>query len=89
MSFFKTKGYSKRVRVKTVYGGGKKQSVENMIKSKRNYFKLKKENQAIKDKIIRYIRRLFEQEEKDHYKPIRVGNSWNNELVVIEIKTCQ
>ena len=33
-----------------MYGGGKKQSEENIIKSIRNLFKLKKENEAIKDR---------------------------------------
>ena len=65
MSIFKTKDYSKPELVKTVYGGGKKQSEENIIKSIRNLFKLKKENEAIKDRIIRNIRTLFGQEEKD------------------------
>ena len=49
MSLFKTKDYSKPERVKTVYGGGNKSSEENKIKSIRNLFKLKKENEAIKD----------------------------------------
>ena len=49
MSLFKTKDYSKPERVKTVYGGGKKQSEETIIKSIRNLFDLKKENEAIKD----------------------------------------
>ena len=43
MSLFKTKDYSKPESVKTVYGGGKKQSEENIIKSIRNPFKLEKE----------------------------------------------
>ena len=43
------------------------------IKSIRNLFKRKKENEAIKDKLIRDIRTLFNQED-DYYKPIRVGN---------------
>ena len=55
-SLFKTKDYSKPKHVKTVYGGRKelrelktqKQSEENIIKSIRNIFKLKKENEAIK-----------------------------------------
>ena len=39
-------------------------------KSIRNLFKLKKENKTIKDRIIREIRTLFEQqEEKDYHKP--------------------
>ena len=54
MNLFKTKDYSKPECVDTVYGGGKKQSEENIIKSIRNIFKLKKENEAIKDRIIRY-----------------------------------
>ena len=74
MSLFKTKNYSKPEFVKTVYGGRKKQSVENIIKSIR-ILKLKIENETIKDRIIRDVRTLFEQqEEKDYYKPIRVGN---------------
>ena len=31
--------------------------------------------------IIRDIRTLFEQEEKDHYKPINAGNFWNNNYI--------
>ena len=42
MSLFETKDYSKSKRFKTVYGGGKKQYEENIIKSIRNLFKLKK-----------------------------------------------
>ena len=49
MRLFKIKDYSKPERVKTLYEGGKKQSDENIIKSIRNLFKLKKENEAIKD----------------------------------------
>ena len=74
MSLFKTKDYSKPKRVKAVFGGGKKQSEENIFISIRNPFKLKKENEAIKNRIIRDIRKLFEQEEKDYFKPIRVVN---------------
>ena len=59
-------------------GGRKKQSEENIIKNIRNLFKLKKENNTIKDRIIRDIRTLFEQqqEEKDCYKRIRVGKGF-------------
>ena len=42
MSLFKTKDYSKPKRVKTVQGGGKRQSEESTIKSISNLFKLKK-----------------------------------------------
>ena len=58
MSLFKSKDYSKPEPVKTVYGGGKKQSEENIIKSIRNLFKLRKEIEAIIDKIIRDIRAI-------------------------------
>ena len=53
--------------------GRKKQSGENIIQIIRNLFKLKKENEEIKDIIIRDIRTLFEQERKDYYKPTTVG----------------
>ena len=36
MNLFKSKDYGKPERVKTVYGGGKKQSEGNIIKSIRN-----------------------------------------------------
>ena len=42
MSLFKTKDYSKSKRVKNEYGGGKKHSEENIIKSIRNLFKATK-----------------------------------------------
>ena len=58
MSLFKTKDYSKPEHVKTVYEGGRKQSEKNIIKSIRNIFKLKKENESIKNRIIRDIRTL-------------------------------
>ena len=58
MSLFKSKDYSKPEPVKTMYGGGKKQSEENIIKSIRNLFKLRKEIEAIIDKIIRDIRAI-------------------------------
>ena len=83
MSLFKTKDYSEPEPAKTVYGGGKKQSEENIIKSIRKLFKLKKENNAIKGKIIRDIRTLFKQDH-DYYKPIRVGNFWNNNYIKYE-----
>ena len=66
MIIFKTKDYSKPKRVKTFYGGSKKQSEENIIKSIRNLFKLKKEDEAIKLRTIRDITTLFKQED-DYY----------------------
>ena len=82
MSLFKTKHYSNPKRAKAVYGGGKKQSEEN-INSIRGNFKLKKENEAIKDRTIRYTKTLFKQED-DYYNPIRVCNFRNNIYIEFE-----
>ena len=68
-----------------MYGGGKEKAEENITKSIRNLFKLKKENKAIKDRITRDTQKLFEQEEK-YYKQIRVGNFWNNNYIKYESK---
>ena len=38
----------------------------------------------IKDRIIRDIRTLFEQDEQDYYKPKRVSNFWNNHYIAYE-----
>ena len=46
----------------------------------RNIFRLKKENEAIKDRLTRDIRVLFDQEE-DYYKPVRVGDFWSENYI--------
>ena len=85
MSFFKiktTKDYSKPTRVENVHECGKKptklklqkQFEDNIIKNIRNIFRLKKENTAVKDRIIRDIKNLLEQQEEKYYKPVRVDN---------------
>ena len=51
-------------------------------KRSKHFFKLKKENEAIKDRIIRDIRTLFKQ--GDYYKPIRVGTFRNNNYIEYE-----
>ena len=39
----------------------------------------KKEDKAIKNRIIRGILSLFKHdEESDYYKPVKVGNFWTN-----------
>ena len=43
-----------------------------------------KENEAIKDKIIRDIRNLFEHEKGDYYKPVRVHNFCSNNYIEYE-----
>ena len=70
----------------------KRETYDTTIKDIRNLFKLKKENEALKDRIIRNIRNLFEQE--DYYKPVRVCSFWskiilNMKVTVIEIKHYQ
>ena len=40
------------------------------IKGIKNFCILKKENEAIKDRIIKDIRKLFKREEEEYYKPV-------------------
>ena len=45
----------------------------------------KKENEAIKDRIIRDIRNLFQHEEKkNYYKPVRVAIFWSSNYIEYE-----
>ena len=54
------------------------QEIKNSAtKDIRNIFRLKKENEETKVRLIRNTRNLFEHEE-DYYKPARVGNFWSN-----------
>ena len=62
----------------------KKEIDDTAIKNIRNLFRLTKENEAIKGRAIRDIRNLFEHEEKDYYKPVRVGNFWSNNYTEYE-----
>ena len=62
----------------------KKETNDAAIKGIRNVLRLKKENKAIKDKIV--IRNLFEHEEEDYYKPIRVDNFWSNNYIEFKSK---
>ena len=49
------------------------------IKDKRNIFRLEKETKAVKDRIFRDMKNLFEhgKEEENYYKPVRVTTFWN------------
>ena len=48
--------------------------VENIIKVIRNAFRLEKETKAIKGRILRDLRNLFEDKEKEnYYEPVRVN----------------
>ena len=48
---------------------------DTTVKDITNRFRLKKENEAIKNRIIRDIRNLFEHEEEDYYKSVRKNNN--------------
>ena len=65
-----------------------KQSEDIEIKNIRNLFRLKRENETVKYNIIRDIKTLFVQQNKDYYKPVKVGNftMLNMKVMVIEIK---
>ena len=49
-----------------------------MIYSKTKFFKLRKENKAIKDKIISDMRNLFKLENENYYKMVTVDNMYSN-----------
>ena len=50
-----------------------------------NLFRLQKENEVIKDdRVTRDIRNLFEYEEGDYDKPVRVGTFLNNNYIEYE-----
>ena len=52
-----------------------------MIKDIKKNFKLKIENEAIKDRIIRDIKNPFQHEEEDYYNPVRVVNFWSSNYI--------
>ena len=58
----------------------KKKKDDNALRNIRNLFRLKKENQAIKDSVIRDIRNLSELEE-NYYKPVKEENVWSNNYI--------
>ena len=61
-----------------------KQFEDNTFKNTRNVFNLKKGNKVIKYRIVRDINTLFEQQEEDFYKPVRVVTFWNNNYMEYE-----
>ena len=50
----------------------------------KSLFRLKKQNEAIKDRIIRDIRNLFYHGENDYYKLVRGGNFWSSNYIKYE-----
>ena len=55
---------------------------DTAIKNIRNLFRQKKENEAIKDRVIRDITNLFEHEEEDCYRPVREVNNYIDNYIV-------
>ena len=51
------------------------------------FLKLKKENEEIRQRLLRDIRNTFEQEKEDYYKPEKVGNFWSNNYIEYEINS--
>ena len=72
-----------RQRKKLTKPKAQKESQDKIIKNKKKFFILEKENKAIREKIIGDIKKLLEQEE-DYYKPISVGNFWSNNYTEYE-----
>ena len=56
------------------------------ITNVRNLFRQKKEINVIKDRILRYIKNLFEHEEEEEnsYKPVKVSTFWRNNYIAYE-----
>ena len=51
---------------------------DTTFKHIRYFFRMKKVNESIKNRIFIGIMNLFEYEEKDHYNLVRLGNSFKN-----------
>ena len=67
----------------------KKEIDDTKIKDIRNLFRLKKEKKVIKDRIPRYIRNIFENEEEEEencHKSVRVSIFSNNNYIEYKSK---
>ena len=62
----------------------KRETDDITIKDIRSLFRLKEENEAIKERVVRNIRNFFEYEE-DYYKLIRLGNFWSNIILNMKV----
>ena len=60
----------------------KKQLNYTAINDIRNLFRPGKETKAVKDRILRDIKNLFEHEEENCQKPIRASNLWSNNYYI-------
>ena len=66
--------------------GLKREQYYITIKGIRNLFRQAKETKAIKDRMLRDIKNLFEheKEEENYYEPVRVSNFWSNNYIEYE-----
>ena len=53
-------------------------------KKKKKIEKKKQNEKIIKDKVVKDIRTLFEQQEEDYYVPKRISNFWNTNYIGYE-----
>ena len=58
----------------------KKEIDDTIVKNIRSFFRLKKENKAIENRIIRDITDIIEKE--DYYKPVKIGNFWSKNYIL-------
>ena len=80
--YYYYKGRKKTRKPKTDKEKIRKQSENNKIKDFRNLFRVLKVSEVIKDKIMRDIRTLFEEEEEEnYYKPVRIGTFYGNKYI--------
>ena len=77
----RSKRYKKGIRI---FFRLKKEKNCTAIKDIRNLFRLEKETKAIKDRILRDIKSLFEHEEETYYKPVKVSNFLSNNYIEYE-----
>ena len=63
----------------------KKELTYTTIKDIRNLFRLEKETKAIKDRILRYIKNLFEHDkEENYYKAVKISDFWCKHYIEYE-----
>ena len=58
---------------------------KNITKDIGNLFRQEKETKAIKDRVLRDIKHIFEhEEEENYYKPVKINNYWSNSYIEFE-----
>ena len=72
--------------MKEIFGKTKKETNNPTIKSIRNLLRLKSKISIVKHRIVKDVRNLFEHEEEDYYKPVRVNKFWSNNYIKYKSK---